>query len=144
MTPPAPDRARRWLVDGMNVIGSRPDGWWRDRDAAVRRLVARLKRLAAAGERATVVLDGAPLADLPEGVHQDVEVLYARRGGRNAADDRIEALVRESPGRFRVVTSDRALRERVEALGAETEGASAFLRRLTGGLPGGGSDIPPS
>ena len=52
----------------MNVIGSRPDGWWRDRDGAVRRLVARLQRLAATGgSPITVVADGRPLADLPRG-----------------------------------------------------------------------------
>jgi hypothetical protein len=38
----------RWLVDGMNVIGTRPDGWWRDRDAAMLRLVDLLERWAAA------------------------------------------------------------------------------------------------
>src|SRR4051794_7041159 len=38
----------RYLVDGMNVIGSRPDGWWRDRGGAMRRLVADLERFAAA------------------------------------------------------------------------------------------------
>ena len=45
----------RWLVDGMNVIGSRPDGWWRDRRGAMRRLVEDLARLE--GD-VTVVLDG--------------------------------------------------------------------------------------
>ena len=32
-----------WLIDGMNVIGSRPDGWWKDRDAAMARLVGQLE-----------------------------------------------------------------------------------------------------
>ncbi len=27
---------RRWLVDGMNVIGSRPNRWWNDPDRAMR------------------------------------------------------------------------------------------------------------
>ncbi|HWG72643.1 MAG TPA: hypothetical protein VG184_01170 [Acidimicrobiales bacterium] len=26
----------RLIVDPMNVVGARPDGWWRERDAAVR------------------------------------------------------------------------------------------------------------
>jgi predicted RNA-binding protein with PIN domain len=122
--------ARRWLVDGMNVIGSRPDGWWRDRDAAARRLLARLKRLAATGEAITLVLDGAPLPDVPEGEHDGVEVLYALRPGANAADDRIVELARERPEAMRIVTSDRALRQRVEALGCPVEGASALRERL--------------
>jgi predicted RNA-binding protein with PIN domain len=121
----------RLLVDGMNVIGSRPDGWWRDRDGAALRLLERLQRLAAAGEPVTLVLDGRPIRDLPEGEHGGVEVLYARRPGRDAGDDRIVELVRAGAGAARVVvTSDRALRERVEALGCPTEGASALLRRL--------------
>ena len=123
----------RWLVDGMNVIGSRPDGWWRDRDAAVRRLLARLEHAAEAGKGITLVLDGAPLPDLAEGWHGPVEVLYARRSGADAADDRIVELVREAPERYVVVTSDRTLRDRVWELGAETERVGTFLRRLERG-----------
>jgi predicted RNA-binding protein with PIN domain len=121
------------LVDGMNVIGSRPDGWWRDRDGAIRRLLARLQALAAAtGDEITLVLDGGPLPDLPEGGHDGVEVRYARRPGRNAGDDRIVELLERAPdpAGLRVVTSDRALRERAAALGAHIEGAGALLARL--------------
>lgn len=118
------------VVDAMNVIGSRPDGWWRDRDGAVRRLVARLQRLE---DDVVVVCDGRPLADLPEGEHARVRVLYARRGGANAADDRIveeiEALGREASDAT-VVTSDRDLVRRVTALGASTVGATTLLTRL--------------
>ncbi|HEY2996984.1 MAG TPA: hypothetical protein VGJ43_00350, partial [Acidimicrobiales bacterium] len=83
------------VVDGNNVIGAVPDGWWRDRPAAVRRLLGRLRcQAAAAGARATVVLVlDVPQADLPEGDHGGVTVLYARRRGRDAADDRIADLV---------------------------------------------------
>jgi predicted RNA-binding protein with PIN domain len=122
----------RYVVDGMNVIGSKPDGWWRDRDAAVRRLLRRLQHAAArSGDDFTLVLDGRPLPDLPEGVHGGVTVRYAGRRGRDAADDRIVELVTvdDDPATVRVVTSDRALAARVAA-GASTEGARAFLRRL--------------
>jgi len=55
MIPPDAPR-RRWLVDGMNVIGSRPDGWWRDRTAAMRRLTGDLDALAReTGEPVTVL-----------------------------------------------------------------------------------------
>jgi hypothetical protein len=114
----------------MNVIGSRPDGWWRDRDAAVHRLVARLRRLPAAGEPVTLVLDGPEVPELPEGFAGGVEIVYARRRGADAGDDRVMELVREAPHAYRVVTSDRGLRGRVQELGAETRGASAFLERL--------------
>jgi predicted RNA-binding protein with PIN domain len=120
----------RLLVDGMNVIGSRPNGWWRDRDGARRDLAARLRLLAESGERITVVFDGAPLPDLPEGEYGGVEVLYARRKGRDAADERIVEVVSEHPGPWRVVTSDRALRQRVESLGGVVESPSALLRGL--------------
>ncbi|GIU89824.1 MAG: RNA-binding protein [Acidimicrobiia bacterium] len=114
----------------MNVIGSRPDGWWRDRDGAARRLVGALQaRASRTGARIAVVFDGRPLPDLPEGVHDGVLVAYARRGGRDAADDRIvEEVARDrDPGSLTVVTSDRGLRARVEALGARVAGASAVL-----------------
>jgi predicted RNA-binding protein with PIN domain len=126
---------RRIFVDGMNVIGSRPDGWWRDREGAVRRLLATLRELAvASGDDVTVVLDGRPLPDVPEGEHDGVHVRYATRRGRDAADDRIVELVRDDPDAqgLTVITSDRELSRRVRELGASVEGASsvnAFLRR---------------
>jgi nicotinic acid mononucleotide adenylyltransferase/predicted RNA-binding protein with PIN domain len=122
--------SRRLIVDAMNVIGTRPDGWWRDRAGAARRLVEGLQALARTGnDRVAVVLDGRPLPDLPEGVHDGVLVAYARRGGPNAADDRIvEEVARDrDPAGLTVVTSDRALRSRVEALGARIEAPNALL-----------------
>jgi predicted RNA-binding protein with PIN domain len=126
---------RRVIVDGMNVFGSRPDGWWRDRDGAVRRLVAQLQALARDGggeERFAVVFDGRPPRGLGEGVHDGVLVAYARRHGRDAADDRIvEEVERDhDPSTLTVVTSDTDLRGRVQALGARVEGAAALLDRL--------------
>lgn len=123
----------RFVVDGMNVVGAQADGWWRDRDAAVRRLLARLQHAAGrSGDEITLVLDGRPLVGLPEGMHRGVTVRYARRPGRDAADDRIAQLVAtdDDAGELCVVTSDRALADRVTASGATTEGAGAFLRRL--------------
>ena len=123
----------RTVVDGMNVIGARADGWWRDRDGAARRLLGRLQRAAARTDEAvTLVLEGRPPPDLAEGDHGGVDVRYARRRGRNAADDRIVELVAADadPAGLRVVTSDRALTDRVITLGATTEGAGTFLRRL--------------
>ncbi len=123
----------RTVVDGMNVIGARADGWWRDRDGATRRLLRRLQHAAErSDDTLTLVLDGRPPADLAEGDHGGIDVRYARRRGRNAADDRIVELVAadDDPGNLLVVTSDRELSRRVTALGATTEGAGTFLRRL--------------
>ena len=122
----------RWLVDGTNVVGTRPDGWWRDRPGAFARLVVRLQRLADEGDEVTVVFDGAEVATLQEGDHGGVRVRWARRRGRDAADDRIVELVDldGDPSALRVVTSDRALAQRAVAAGASVEGAGALLRRL--------------
>ena len=122
------------VVDGMNVIGSTPNGWWRDRDGAVRRLLADLQALARADDEAvvTLALDGRPLPDVPEGAHDGVQVVYARRSGRDAADDRIVELVAAlaEPADATVITSDRALADQVRALGASVTGAGSLLRRL--------------
>ena len=122
----------RWLVDGMNVIGSRPTGWWRDRPGAMRTLVEQLERFAdGTGEAVTVVFDGKPF-DL-EG--ESVDVLFASRRGRDAADDDIAAIVQRDarPGELSVVTSDGDLAARVHAAGAAVVGAGEFRRRLAGG-----------
>jgi predicted RNA-binding protein with PIN domain len=122
----------RWLVDGMNLIGSRPDRWWNDPDRAVRRLIDELDRYAAAtGDQVTVVFDRRP-PDLSPGRHGAVEVAFASRRGRNAADDEIVAMVGgdPDPGSRQVVTSDRRLAERARDLGAVVEPTSRFRRRL--------------
>jgi predicted RNA-binding protein with PIN domain len=118
----------RWLVDGMNVIGSRPDGWWRDRPGAMRKLAERLGDWA--GEReVTVVFDGRPFELDVDGVR----VEFATRRGPNAADDDIVRLVKsdQDPSGLRVVTSDRDLARRVQELGAAVVGAGTF-RELAG------------
>jgi predicted RNA-binding protein with PIN domain len=120
--------AKRWIVDGMNVIGSRPDGWWRDRSGAMRALAAQLDRFQDdIGEPVAVVYDGRP-REIPA----RVEVRFASRAGRNAADDEIARMVAAdaAPGEVRVVTSDGDLATRVRAAGAEVEGAGKFRRRL--------------
>lgn len=116
----------------MNVIGSRPTGWWRDRPGAIRELLGRLQRLVAtAGDGVVLVLDWPP-PDLGEGIHGGVRVAHATRRGRDAADDRIVSLVAADPEptSLLVVTSDRELRRRVTDLGAEVCGAGELLRRL--------------
>lgn len=118
----------RWLVDGMNVIGSRPNGWWADRRGAMERLAQELSDYASStGEEVTVVFDGKPF-DLPA----HVEVVFAP-GGRDAADDEIVRIVASlaRPESATVVSSDRRLAQRIDALGANVLGAKAFRHRLT-------------
>lgn len=125
------------FVDAMNVLGSRPDGWWRDRDAALRRLVTEVDAWAARSDVAVVVVaDGRPPPDLPAGRHGHVEVSYADRRGPDAADDAIVARLAacDDPNSHEVVTADRALRDRVAELGAAVSGPRSFLERI--GAPG--------
>jgi predicted RNA-binding protein with PIN domain len=121
-----------WLVDGNNVMGARPDGWWRDRAGARRRLVTALAAFAAeSGDAVSVVFDGRAVPDeVAEGRRLGVEVAFAP-GGRNAADHAIVARVEAgAPPLPTVVTSDRELVARVQAAGAEVVGAAGFRRRL--------------
>jgi uncharacterized protein YaiI (UPF0178 family) len=120
----------RWLVDGMNVIGTRPDGWWKDRDAAMLRLVDLLERWAAdGGEDVTVVFERAPRPPIRSTV---IEVAHAPRPKPNAADDEIVRRLRADPdpADVRVVTSDRWLADRAWAAGASVEGSDSFRIRI--------------
>lgn len=112
----------------MNVIGTRPDGWWRDRPAAMRRLVNELRALTAAGDEVTVIFDGRSTDVSAPGV----DVRFATRSGRDAADADIVATVAADPepATLRVVTSDAALAASVAQAGAQVVGAGAFRRTL--------------
>jgi hypothetical protein len=113
----------------MNAIGSRPTGWWRDRPRAMREFTTELEGFAAlSGEEVTVVFDGAPF----ELEGDRVEVRFASRRGRNAADDDIARLARERPDGLTVVSSDGELVRRAEEAGAQTMGSGAFRRLVDG------------
>jgi predicted RNA-binding protein with PIN domain len=120
----------RWYVDGMNVIGTRPDGWWRDRDAAMLGLVDLLERWAAAeNEDVIVVFERKPSPPIRSTV---IEVAHAPRPKRDAADDEIMRRLKAepAPGSVRVVTSDRWLADRAGALGAGVHSAEMFRALL--------------
>lgn len=110
----------------MNVIGSRPDGWWKDRQRAMVVLAGRLDQWADAQQEAvTVVFERPPSTPIRSSL---IEVTYAPKAAANSADDEIVRLVRADPrpGDIRVVTSDRALTERVRCLGASVVRAEGF------------------
>jgi predicted RNA-binding protein with PIN domain len=120
----------RWLVDGMNVIGTRPDRWWKDRDGAMLKLVDQLERWAAEeGDDVMVVFEREPSPPIRSSV---IEVRHAPKPKANAADDEIVRLLRADaePHSIRVVTSDRGLSERAYAQGATVEGADSFRSRI--------------
>jgi len=134
MAPPARPRrslrAVRWLVDGMNVIGTRPDGWWKDRHTAMVRLVGQLERWAAHGsEDVTVVFEQPPKPPIRSSV---IDVRHAPRPRKDSADDEIVRLLEAEaePGLVRVVTSDHWLADRVHAEGASVEPAEWFREQI--------------
>jgi predicted RNA-binding protein with PIN domain len=119
-----------WIVDGMNVIGSRPDGWWRDRHRAMVRLVDLLERWAAAeGEDVTVMFEGPPRPPIRSTL---IDVAHAARRGANAADHEIVRRIDAAadPTVLRVVTSDRLLAEQVRARGAAVHPAESFRDQI--------------
>lgn len=118
----------RWIIDGNNCVGARPDGWWRDRAGAKRRLAKAVSRWAD-GQDAFVILvfDGRPLPAVDDLAHPDLAIAWSGSNRRDGADDVIAAMAAEEPSR--VVTSDRGLRARLPD-DAEVLGAGAFRRML--------------
>ena len=115
------------IVDAANVIGSRPDGWWRDRAGAARRLYKSVAELAESSEsdHFFLVLEGqAKAAQAPDTPR--VTVVRAPASG----DDTIVDLVRSTSGDRIVVTADRELRERCEAEGAIVHGPRWLAHQL--------------
>jgi predicted RNA-binding protein with PIN domain len=120
----------RWLIDGMNVIGTRPDAWWKDRHRAMVLLVDRLERWSAAtGEDVTVVFEQPPVPPIRSSV---IGVAHAPKPRRDSADDEIIRLLtaETEPGAVRVVTSDSWLSDRVRATGATVEAAAPFRAQM--------------
>jgi hypothetical protein len=126
------------VVDVANVMGSRPDGWWRDRAGAAVRLHADLARLAASGRailpgnpeppQFVLILEGAARAAAGRIIPAErVRVVVASGSG----DDAIVDVLQELPGRRVVVTADRELRQRSEAAGAQTQGPCWLLPLLS-------------
>ena len=113
----------RIVVDGANVVGSRPNGWWRDRAGAAAALAAAIQALVDADPATEVVLvlEGAARSGREAGTSGRLRVVHAPASG----DDEI---VRQAADADLVVTSDRELRRRVAPLPAE--GPGWLLRQL--------------
>jgi 8-oxo-dGTP diphosphatase len=147
------------VVDVANVMGSRPDGWWRDRAGAAVRLHAEIVRLARTGGAIVLpspapgeprlapgwvmVLEGAARAAAARVTAAEPDADADRTGpvqpgevrvlqARGSGDDTIVAVARELPGRRVVVTADRGLRARCVAVGAEILGPGWLLGLLRG------------
>lgn len=122
----------RWIIDGNNVMGSRPDGWWNDPLGAAERLTQTVAEWCRAhDDEVVLVFDGRPEQRLRQLAGGNLTVDFATRRGRNAADDRIAELADADgePRALTVVTSDRGLQDRLPE-GVAVVGSGTFRRRL--------------
>ena len=116
------------VVDAANVVGARPDGWWKDRAAAASRLHAAILGADLPDDEIVLVLEGAAKQGVPAGRSPGLRVVHAAKDG----DSAIVAEVRRAHGRghrVRVVTADRALAANVSAF-ADTLSPTWLLDRL--------------
>jgi len=118
------------VVDGANVVGSRPDGWWRDRAGAAARLHGRLAVADTSYDQIVLVLEGQAKAGVPRGRDGHLRTVHAAKDGdativveTGAARERGEDVV--------VITADRGLAQRVEALGARIMSPSWLLDQIS-------------
>jgi hypothetical protein len=115
------------VVDGANVVGSRPDGWWNDRPGAARRLHQQLVATDLDVDRVVLVLEGKARAGVPAGDSGAVTTRHATGSG----DDEIVAVCEEHTGdEVILVSADRGLRARVVDGGASYVGPGWLLERL--------------
>jgi hypothetical protein len=118
------------LVDAANVIGSRPTGWWRDRAGAARAFVAQVRAAVASGrirESVVIVLEGRARAGAPSGLADGVTVLHADGSGDDLL---VHTVAKTTEQAVVLVSADRELKRRVEALGADVVGPGWLLARL--------------
>lgn len=123
------------VVDAANVVGSRPDGWWRDRAGAARRLLVKLAALQERLHDTTdiiVILEGAARAAVSGPDAPDVGTLRVVLA-EGSGDDTIAAITTEAAAagpRVTVVTADRGLRQRTDPTGAVAVGPNWLLDQL--------------
>lgn len=116
------------IVDGANVVGSRPTGWWRDRAGAAQRLHRAIAAADLGYDVVVLVLEGEATRGQPAGAHGEVHTVHAPGSGDDAIVEQVRT--RGAGGTdVVVVTADRVLRERVAAVGGSCVGPSWLLAR---------------
>jgi len=117
------------LIDAANVVGTRPNGWWRDRAKAARDLVDAVRAATAVSRlphTVVVVLEGQARNGVAEAIADGVSIVHAPGQG----DDTLVAVAVQATEAVVVVTADRALGERCRAAGADVVAPSWLLSRL--------------
>jgi predicted RNA-binding protein with PIN domain len=114
------------VVDGANVVGSRPDGWWRDRARAAARLHERLVVADTSYDEIVLVLEGQAKAGVPRGRDGHLRTVHAPKDGDTTIV--AEAAAGSAQGRqVIVITADRGLALRVEGVGARVMSPSWLI-----------------
>jgi hypothetical protein len=117
------------VVDAANVVGSRPDGWWKDRAGATRRLHEALLVADTSYDVVVLVLEGGGKGGVRPGRDGHVRTVHAKGSG----DDAIVAEARAAADRgerVTVVTADRFLAARCTGVGAMVLSPSWLLSHL--------------
>lgn len=117
------------VVDAANVVGSRPDGWWKDRAGAARRLHEQLLVADTAYDVVVLVLEGAAKGGIKPGRDGHVRVVHAQGRGDDAIVDQARAAAGRGE-RVAVVTADRMLQAQVQGVGAIALRPSWLLDQL--------------
>jgi hypothetical protein len=118
-------------VDGANVVGSRPDGWWRDRAGAARRLHHRLAVADTEHDEVVLVLEGEARAGVPAGADGHLRTVHAARDGDSAVLEAVRTAV-AAGDRVVAITADRALQSQVEVVGGGVRSPSWLWDLLDG------------
>ena len=117
------------VVDAANLVGSRPDGWWKDRAGAARRLHERLLVADTSYDEVVLVVEGAAKAGVRAGRDGHVRTVHAKGHGDDTIVEQARAAA-ERGDRVAVVTADRMLQARVQGVGAVVLGPTWLLDQL--------------
>ena len=118
------------IVDGANVVGSRPNGWWRDRAGAAKRLHQAIAGSDLGYDVVVLVLEGEAKRGQPVGADGAIHTVHAPRSGDDAIVEQVGARSADGDDVV-VVTADRMLRDRVAAAGGSSVGPKWLLARTS-------------
>ena len=118
------------IVDGANVVGATPDGWWRDRAGAARKLHYRLLVADTSYDEIFLILEGKAKAGAPKGRDGHLHTIHAPKDGDSTIVEQTK-LARAKNAQVVVITADRALQSQVEFLGSRTMSPSWLLSLLS-------------
>lgn len=117
------------VVDGANVVGATPDGWWKDRAGAAARLHGRLAVADTSWDEIVLVLEGKARGGVPAGRDLHVRTVHAPRDGDATVTAQVDTAV-ERGHQVVVVTADRLLARTVELRGARVSSPTWLLGLL--------------